>query len=91
MKRIIRSAIVNSQDIIALIVVITWCISIFLPELLVDEVTMRSFERIMLIIIGFYFGAHRGRHNPPDKPEPKAGTQDIVIQKLVDDFVGDDD
>lgn len=90
MKRILRSALVNSQDIIALIVVVTWCISIFLPELLVDEVTMRSFERIMLIIIGFYFGAHRGRRND-NASNTEPAPQDMIIQKLVDDFVDDKD
>lgn len=44
------------KDIIALCIVITWCISIFLPEHFVDAETMNQFERIMLLILGFYFG-----------------------------------
>jgi hypothetical protein len=47
------------KEILAFLVVFTWCVSIFLPESLVDEVTQRSFERILLMIVGFYFGAHQ--------------------------------
>lgn len=79
MKRIIRQAFTTSKDIIAVIVVVTWCISIFLPETLVDEITIRSFERIMLIIIGFYFGAHR------EKPEPRN-----IAERIIDDYVSED-
>lgn len=49
----------HAKDIIAYMVTLTWCVSIFLPETLIDEVTQRSFERIMLMILGFYFGSHR--------------------------------
>lgn len=43
------------KDIIAFIVIITWCISIFLPETLIDEITTRAFERIVNFVLGAYF------------------------------------
>ena len=58
-KIIISKWCQGPKDLLALLVTITWCISIFLPEMLIDEVTQRSFERILLMIIGFYFGSHK--------------------------------
>lgn len=49
----------HTKDIIAIMVIVTWCIAIFLPESLIDEVTQRSFERIVLLVLGFYFGAKK--------------------------------
>ncbi len=57
MKRIIKGIFQTSKDVIALVIIATWCVAIFLPEHLVDEVTQRSFERIIMMVIGFYFGS----------------------------------
>lgn len=46
-----------AQDLIALLFVITWCAAIFLPEQLVNHDTMQQFERILLMVVGFYFGS----------------------------------
>lgn len=48
----------NMKDIIALLLVSAFCISIFFPERLVSIVTMEQFERILGTVIGFYFGSH---------------------------------
>lgn len=44
------------QDVIAFIFVLTFCLSIFLPESFVSNTTMEQFERILGTVIGFYFG-----------------------------------
>lgn len=46
-----------AQDLIALLFVVTWCAAIFLPEQLVNHETMQQFERILLMVVGFYFGS----------------------------------
>ncbi len=60
MKNLIRHVVnEHTRDIIAIMVVGTWCIAVFLPESLIDEVTQRAFERILLLVVGFYFGSHK--------------------------------
>ncbi len=49
----------HTKDLIAIMIIFTWCVSVFLPDYLIDEVTMRSFERILLLVLGFYFGAKK--------------------------------
>ncbi len=48
----------NVKDIVAISLAVTYCISIFLPETVVSDVTMESFERVLGTVIGFYFGTH---------------------------------
>ncbi len=61
MKRIWNFVYKHTKDLIALMVIFTWCVAVFLPESLIDEVTQRSFERIILMVIGFYFGSNVNR------------------------------
>lgn len=54
MKRIFS----NMKDIVAVILVLAFCISIFVPEHFVSSETMQQFERILGTVLGFYFGTH---------------------------------
>lgn len=49
------------KDIIAFMLVITYCLSFFLtlvvPYIQFNELMARQFERIILIVVGFYFGS----------------------------------
>ncbi len=54
MKRIFS----NMKDVIAAILVLAFCLSIFLPENMVSGETMQQFERILCTVVGFYFGTH---------------------------------
>ncbi len=67
MKTALKEIFATPKDAIALIVILSWCIAIFLPEYLVDEITQRSFERIIMMVIGFYFGSHTQKPKPGDK------------------------
>ncbi len=67
MKTALKEIFATPKDAIALIVILSWCIAIFLPESLVDEVTQRSFERIIMMVIGFYFGSHQNKPKPGDR------------------------
>lgn len=58
MKRLIKGWCSGPKDLLAIMVVFTWCVAVFLPENLIDEVTQRSFERILLIIVSYFFGSH---------------------------------
>ncbi|MDR1668751.1 MAG: hypothetical protein LBR76_02190 [Oscillospiraceae bacterium] len=63
MKRIFA----NMKDVIAVILVFAFCVSIFLPEHLVSDTTMQQFERILFMVVGFYFGTHiaENKNKPP--------------------------
>jgi hypothetical protein len=54
----------HTKDVIAIMIVFTWCVSVFIPNSVIDEVTQRSFERVMLLVLGFYFGAKKYDSKP---------------------------
>lgn len=71
MKDTLRSILSDTRDVIALLIVITWCLSIFLPETAVSNETQKSFETIMLLVLGYFFGrAGSGQRKPPESPNP---------------------
>lgn len=84
MKRIIKGIFQGPKDVIALVIIATWCIAIFLPESLIDEVTQRSFERIIMMVIGFYFGSKSDKFQPDTEIKPLCPYLESVKEEMED-------
>lgn len=69
MKRLLHNLVSDTRDLLAIIIVITWAVSIYLPEDFVGDQTQRSFEAIMMMVLGFFFGS---RQKPPTIEPPSA-------------------
>ncbi len=74
MKRLI-SWCGGPKDLIALILIVTYCVSFIctalIPGIHFDELMSRQYERLMLMVVGFYFGSHRDRDRTQDKNKEK--------------------
>ncbi len=50
------------KDMIALIIIVTYCLgfllTVIVPGIHFNELMGRQYERIMLMVVGFYFGSH---------------------------------
>lgn len=69
MRHIIKAILSDTRDVIALLIVMTWCISVYLPEYFVSDTTQKSFETIMLLVLGFFFGRAGNNGSKPQLPE----------------------
>ncbi len=58
----IKNCISGPKDLIALVIIGTYCLAFILtaiiPGIHYDEVMSRQYERIMTLVVGFYFGSH---------------------------------
>lgn len=79
MKHTISKLFTGMKDVIALILIIGWLIAIFLPEHYVDEITERAFERILLLVLGAYFGSKMNNDNNMNRICPSCG-QTIITK-----------
>lgn len=76
MKTIIKALFPTSKDIIALIIVVIYCISFLLtaviPGIEFNEIMSRQYERVLLMVVGFYFGSHQSKkiQRCPDCDKP---------------------
>ncbi len=65
MKNVMRRCINGAKDVIALIIISTYCITFIavtvVPHLHFNEVMSRQFERIMIMVVSFYFGYHKSK------------------------------
>ncbi len=59
MNRIHHILAEHTKDVIAILIVIVWCASIFFPSAVIDEITQRSYERIMIMVLSYYFGSKK--------------------------------
>ncbi len=63
MKNTLKKVCAGPKDIIALIIVISYCVVFICTALLADvhfnELLGRQFERLLLLVAGFYFGSHK--------------------------------
>lgn len=64
MRKALVQWFAGPKDIIATILVTTYCLTYLLvtivPGLEFNELMSRQFERIILIVVGFYFGSKEG-------------------------------
>ncbi len=65
MKQWIKQQVATPKDIIALIIITAYAIAFLtttlIPGVKFDELMGRQYERIMLMVVGFYFGSHRDK------------------------------
>ncbi len=63
MKNTFKKICAGPKDIIALIIVISYCAVFICTALIADvhfnELLGRQFERLLLLVAGFYFGSHK--------------------------------
>jgi hypothetical protein len=59
----VRSWLGGPKDLIAFMLIgsysLAFLITVCVPEVVFNEVLGRQFERIILMVVGFYFGSHR--------------------------------
>ncbi len=67
MKTFFRSWVTNARDIIALVIVCSYClaflITVCVPGIVFNELMGRQYERIMILVVGYFFGSSHANQN----------------------------
>lgn len=55
----------HTKDVIALVIVVSFCVALFMPEKVVSHQLMQLFAQIVISVISFYFGSkkYESSHN----------------------------
>lgn len=56
MKQVVKAILSDTRDLIALLLVVTYCVSVFLPEEFVSVETKDYFNTLMMMVLGYFFG-----------------------------------
>lgn len=56
MKAALREIFSDTRDVIALLLVLSYCASIFLPEEIIGTQTREYFNTVILMVLGYFFG-----------------------------------
>lgn len=70
MKRIIQKWCSGPKDLLAIIIISTFCLSylviLIAPGIEFNELMSRQYERIMIMVVSYYFGSHREKTRNTD-------------------------
>ncbi len=73
-----NSVLKHPQALLAVLFSVSYCVAfiatVFVPSIQFNEVLSRSFERILLVVVSFYFGA-KEKPNVLSKERLEDGTQ----------------
>ncbi len=84
MKQTIKAILSDTRDLIAVLLVVTYCITIFLPEHYVSLETQDYFNTLMMMVLGYFFGRATNNNVQKHQEQPRNNKDNTCVNQECD-------